>query len=329
MIHTLEPDDRTLHGHFSRDRPPVLTVDPGDTVVFRTLDSGWGLEPHGAGPWRPRREIERGPDDGHALTGPVAIRGAAPGLTLGVEIGALVPAAHGACLAGGWRSAWNERLGVVGDGVVHAYTLDAVTMTGTSSLGRTVKLRPFLGVLGMPPDEPGIHSTIPPRATGGNLDCRELVSGSTLYLPIAVRGGLFSTGDGHAAQGDGEVSGTAIECPMERAELTFRLRDDLPLTTPIARTPTGWVTLGGRRGPRRGGADRAQRDARPARTRTRPEPARRPRRRLDRGRPARDSNGQRRPGRARPVARLNVLEFFEKKLNPSRAVACCLPPPHD
>jgi acetamidase/formamidase len=117
-------------------------------------------------------------------------------------------------------------------------------MTGQSSLGRTVKLRPFLGVMGMPPDEPGIHSTIPPRATGGNLDCRELVSGSTLYLPIAVPGGLFSTGDGHAAQGDGEVSGTAIECPMESAELTFRLRDDLPLMTPIARTPTGWVTLG-------------------------------------------------------------------------------------
>jgi acetamidase/formamidase len=245
MIHTLEPDERTLHGHFSRDRPAVLTIDPDDTVVFRTLDAGWGLEPHHPGPWSPRREIERGPDDdGHALTGPIAISGAVPGLTLAVEIGALVPAAHGACLAGGWRSPWNEWLGVVGDGVVHAYALDAATMTGTSSLGRTVKLRPFLGVMGMPPDEPGIHSTIPPRATGGNLDCRELVSGSTLYLPIAVRGGLFSTGDGHAAQGDGEVSGTAIECPMESAELTFRLRNDLPLTTPIARTPTGWVTLG-------------------------------------------------------------------------------------
>ena len=245
MIHTLEPDERTLHGHFSRDRPAVLTIDPGDTVVFKTLDAGWGLEPHRAGPWRPRREIERGPDDdGHALTGPVAIRGAAAGLTLAVDIGALVPAAHGACLAGGRPSAWNKRLGVVGDGVVQTYALDAATMTGTSSLGRTVRLRPFLGVMGMPPDEPGIHSTIPPRATGGNLDCRELVSGSTLYLPIAVPGALFSTGDGHAAQGDGEVSGTAIECAMERAELTFRLRDDLPLATPIARTPNGWVTLG-------------------------------------------------------------------------------------
>ena len=77
--------------------------------------------------------------------------------------------------------------------------------------------------MGMPPAEPGRHSTIPPRACGGNLDCNELVSGSTLYLPIEVEGALFSCGDGHAAQGDGEVAGTAIECPMERAELTFGL----------------------------------------------------------------------------------------------------------
>ena len=73
----------------------------------------------------------------------------------------------------------------------------------------------------MPPAEPGSHSTIPPRRHGGNLDCRELVAGSTLYLPIAVDGGLLSVGDGHAAQGDGEVAGTAIECPMERVDLTL------------------------------------------------------------------------------------------------------------
>jgi acetamidase/formamidase len=245
MIHALEPDDRTLHGYFSRDLEPVLEIDSGDTVVFRTLDAGWGLEPHAPGAYRPRREVERAPEhDGHALTGPVAIRGARPGMTLQIDIGEIVPGPYGACLAGGWDGAHNRRLGVVGDGVVHAYTLDAATMTGTSQLGRTVRLRPFLGVMGMPPDAPGIHSTIPPRVTGGNLDCRELVSGATLYLPIAVPGALFSAGDGHAAQGDGEVSGTAIECPLARAELTFALRDDLPLTTPLARTPDGWLTFG-------------------------------------------------------------------------------------
>ncbi len=110
--------------------------------------------------------------------------------------------------------------------------------------GFVVPLRPFMGVMGMPPDEPGWHPSWPPRIWGGNLDCRELVAGSTLYLPIPVRGALFSVGDGHAAQGDGEVSGTAIECPMERVDLTFELLPDLHIQTPRARTPAGWLTLG-------------------------------------------------------------------------------------
>ena len=113
----------------------------------------------------------------------------------------------------------------------------------------------------MAPAAPGSHSTIPPRACGGNLDCRELVSGSTLYLPIEVDGALFSCGDGHAAQGDGEVAGTAIECPMERAELTFAL-SDLALTTPIARGADGLDHVRPARGPRRGRDHRPERDAR-------------------------------------------------------------------
>jgi acetamidase/formamidase len=117
-------------------------------------------------------------------------------------------------------------------------------MLGCNQYGHTVELRPFMGVMGMPPDAPGLHSTVPPRVTGGNLDCKELVSGSTLYLPIAVPGGLFSVGDGHARQGDGEVSVTAIECPMERVDLTFALLPELHLATPRAHTPAGWLTFG-------------------------------------------------------------------------------------
>ena len=98
--------------------------------------------------------------------------------------------------------------------------------------------------MGLAPATAGIHPTPPPRNCGGNLDCRELVTGSTLYLPIETPGALFSTGDGHAAQGDGEVSGTAIECPMELCELTFEVRRDLTNRTPWADTPAGWVTLG-------------------------------------------------------------------------------------
>jgi acetamidase/formamidase len=240
VIHSLDADERTLHGSFSRERAPVLEIDPGDTVVFRTLDSGWGLENYAGGPYRPRRELERD-SDGHALTGPVRVRGARAGGTLVVEIGDVIPGPYGFCLAGGWPADFNERLGVVGDGVAHAYELSG--MVGRSHLGHEVELRPFLGVMGLPPDEPGEHSTIPPRSCGGNLDCKELVRGATLYLPIAVDGALFSCGDGHAAQGDGEVSGTAIECPMERVELTFGL-SDLELSTPIAKTPAGWLTLG-------------------------------------------------------------------------------------
>ena len=88
-----------------------------------------------------------------------------------------------------------------------------------------VASRPFLGVIGMPPPEPGEHSTTPPRRWGGNIDCKELVAGTTLYLPIPVDGALLMAGDGHGAQGDGEVSGTAIECPLERATLTLDVTD--------------------------------------------------------------------------------------------------------
>jgi acetamidase/formamidase len=101
-----------------------------------------------------------------------------------------------------------------------------------------------MGILGMPPDEPGRHSTFPPRFCGGNIDCKELIAGSSLYLPIAVDGGLFSVGDGHALQGDGEVAGPALECPMERVEVELHLHPNMRLARPRANTPAGWVTFG-------------------------------------------------------------------------------------
>ena len=108
-----------------------------------------------------------------------------------------------------------------------------------------MRLRPFLGVLGMPPVGRGNHSTIPPRPQGGNIDCKELVAGTTLFLPIPVDGALVSAGDGHGAQGDGEVSGTAIECPLDRAQLTLDVRDDLDLRMPAARTRDAWLGAAG------------------------------------------------------------------------------------
>jgi acetamidase/formamidase len=240
-IYSVEPEQRTLHGSFSRERQPILTIESGDTVRFRTLEAGWGLEAmHEDG--SPRRKFEpRDPegDQGHALCGSIAIRGAEAGMTLAVEIEALQPGTYG------WTSAHNDQLGIAGaEGTDLRWTLDTDAMIGRNQYGHGVKLRPFMGVMGMPVDEPGYQSTIPPRFTGGNIDCKELVVGSTLYLPIAVTGGLFSVGDGHAIQADGEVSSTAIECPMEHCELTFQLHENLHLTTPRAHTPAGWITFG-------------------------------------------------------------------------------------
>lgn len=245
-MYELKAERANLHGHFSRDLPPVLTIDAGDSVRFECLDSRWGLEPYdGMTPAR-QEFADRRPvlDDGHALTGPVFIRGAQPGQTLAVRIDALEVGEWGTTLAGGWPSAWNDRLGVSSSGVIHTWTFHPAARIATNQFGHTVAIRPFLGICGMPPAAPGIHSTVPPRATGGNIDCKELVPGSTLYLPIEVEGGLFSTGDGHAAQGDGEVAVTAIECPMARAELTFDVLSDFPIQAPAANTPAGWVTMG-------------------------------------------------------------------------------------
>lgn len=245
----LEPEYATVHGVFSPDFSPVLTIDPGDTVVFRTLEAGWGtqardpsLPPMGPRPlFEPSDPARRG--DGHCLVGPVAIRGAEPGTTLEIRVEDIVVGSFG------WTGTGSNPI-TIGAGVPEGQTgslfweLDADHGIGRNQFGHEVSLRPFMGVMGMPPAEAGLHSTIPPRATGGNIDCNELVAGTTLYLPVAVSGGLFSVGDGHGAQGDGEVSVTAIECPMERVRLRFDVVSDMPLAVPRARTPDSWITFG-------------------------------------------------------------------------------------
>jgi len=246
-LHEIPLERRTLHGHFSRDLAPVLTIVSGDTIAFSAPDAGWGIgPPQDAGGTRERFE-PRDPelDRGHPLIGPIEVRGARAGQTLEVRIEEVRVGSWGITDAGGWSTPLNERLDVAeGESATLVWELDADAEVGRDQLGREVRLRPFLGVLGMPPAEPGIHPTAPPRPCGGNIDCKELVAGTTLYTPIPVDGALFSAGDGHAAQGDGEVSQLAIEAPIERADLTLVVRDDLALVTPIAWTPSGWLTLG-------------------------------------------------------------------------------------
>jgi acetamidase/formamidase len=220
-VHELPLDAANLHGYFSRELEPVLAIDPGDSVRIAVPNAGWQVA-------RSEHVASRDPTlhTGHALAGPIEVRGARAGQTLSVRIDEVTPGPWGVTLSEPpYRIDWE-----LADGVGHG-------------LGRTVRLAPFLGVLGMPPPEPGVHSTVPPRRWGGNIDCKELVAGTTLFLPIPLDGALFSAGDGHALQGDGEVSGTAIETPVT-ATLTFDVRDDLSLEWPIARIAGAWLSFG-------------------------------------------------------------------------------------
>src|SRR5690349_8060541 len=220
-LHEIPLLDETLHGFFSTSLSPVLTIDPGDSVRFQALNAGWHWDFEGV-----FSERDEELHSGHALTGPIEVRGARAGQALVVTIDEVTPRDWGITFAHGTGFRWE----IAGD-------------TATDERGKTVSLEPFLGVIGMPPAEPGIHPTGPPRNCGGNIDCKLLVAGTTLYLPISVDGALLSAGDGHAVQGDGEVSGTAIECPLEQAQLTIDVIDR-ELRSPIARIPNAWVAFG-------------------------------------------------------------------------------------
>lgn len=224
----------------------MLTVPSGAHVRFRTLDAGWGAfeAPDFDEPAKyPGRDLDR--DPGHALCGPVAVEGARAGMTLEVRILAIRPGRWGWTSAGGFPNELNARLGLEEPPrTALRWVIDPDLGIARDADGRTFGLRPFLGIMGMPPDEPGRHSTVPPRRCGGNIDCKELVAGSRLFLPIAVDGALFSVGDGHGIQGDGEVAGPALECPMDQVDLELHLHPPSTLAVPRAETPAGWVTFG-------------------------------------------------------------------------------------
>jgi acetamidase/formamidase len=205
--HTLTPSPETVHRDWDRSRDPVLTIEPGDTVEFDCLDATDGQLRPDATP-ADVRAMEFG---GHPLTGPVAVAGAEPGDTLRIDINSVEH--HGVgytyCYAG------DAGKGLLPadfpEPAVHVWDLDSV---GHFVEGIEVPLAPFPGCVGVAPAEAGPLTTVPPRRVGGNLDVKHLTAGSTLYLPVEVAGALFSVGDGHAAQGDGEVCVTAIETGM-------------------------------------------------------------------------------------------------------------------
>jgi acetamidase/formamidase len=212
-------------------------------VVVRSLDAIGHLErQQKPGEERP---LMFNPRKGHCLTGPIEVRGAEPGSVLAVRLVSLRPGDWGWTVAAARDNWLTRRLGLA-DGPPSwlLWELDVERGIGINDRGHSVALAPFLGVIGMPPDAAGEHSTTPPRAAGGgNIDCRELVAGSTLYLPVTVPGALLHLGDGHAAQGDGEVGGTAIECPMT-TEVVLDLITDPAIPGIHAVTPAGRITFG-------------------------------------------------------------------------------------
>jgi len=219
-----EPITQSRHHQLSAERvhyawdnslAPLLEIDPGDTVVFATRDSSDGRN---APPATIADVLKKPPPVGHPLTGPVLVRGAEPGDTLVVEVIALETGPWG------YTSFFPGR-GLLPDDFAEPYLHHWDLTQDPTPYRRGVRIpkEPFLGVMGVAPAEPGSHSTLPPRRNAGNIDVKQLTVGATLYLPVLVPGALFSCGDGHAAQGDGEVCITAIECEMT-ATLRFGLQ---------------------------------------------------------------------------------------------------------
>jgi len=221
-LHTLSAEP--THSLWDRSLEPRLRIEPGDHVHFECVDASGG-QVHPTMSVDEYQSIDR--TRIHALTGPVWIEGAEPGDVL--EIDVLATQHRG----WGWSSII-DGLGFLKDRFRTPYLFHwQLDGNETSSLSPAVlPIRPFLGVMGVARAENGSYRTRPPGSFGGNLDVRELCAGSKLYLPVYNRGALFSCGDGHAAQGDGEVCINGIECPLD-ATLGFRLHKQQFLSGPL------------------------------------------------------------------------------------------------
>ena len=237
----------TVHwGFFDAKLAPVLTVGSGERVTMSSVSGPPELMPAPPlviPPALPAIHAANGKQRffGHMCTGPVAVRGAKAGQVLQVDIEAIT-------LNYDWGyNTIRPLAGALPDDFkefrnIHL-TLDSARMVGRLPWGQEIPLRPFFGVMAVaPPAAWGVIPTPPPRRNGGNMDNKELIAGTTLYLPIFTDGALFSVGDGHGAQGDGEVCITAIETGLVG---TFKLtaRDDMKLEWPMAETPTHVITM--------------------------------------------------------------------------------------
>ena len=208
--HTIH--DHQCHFGWNKDNPPVVRISPGETVEFHPVDSSGG-QLNARSTLADLAVLDFGKVN--PVAGPVYVEGAEPGDAIKVTLLDFAPS--------GWG--WTANIPGFGlladqfkDPALHIWTYGAATMTPAMfGPGGRVPLKPFCGTIGLAPAEPGLHSIVPPRRMGGNMDIRDMAAGTELYLPVEVAGGLFSVGDTHACQGDGEVCGTAIESPCSLA----------------------------------------------------------------------------------------------------------------
>jgi len=245
--HVIESSPSTVHwGVFDPALEPLITVQSGDTVTFNCVSGGRDSMPPPPFVIPPELlEIHakctpRAP--GHILTGPIAIAGAEPGDALEIRVKVIK-------LRTDWGyNGFRPLRGSLPEDfpytrIIHI-PVDRARNVAMLPWDMELPLSPFFGVMGVaPPPHYGVVSTIEPREYGGNIDLKEMTVGSTLYLPVFNKGGLFSCGDGHGVQGDGEVSLMALEICLA-GTFEFILRKDLSLKFPRAETPTHWITLG-------------------------------------------------------------------------------------
>ena len=249
--HRLEATPKTVaYGYYWSEAQPVLRIASGDVIDVDTLltNSPMGLSRAGVADDKIQASLKaivaevtgdrRGPG-GHILTGPVFVEGAQPGDALQVDILSIdlaIEYGYNGC-SGFLRENCNR------DVPIRIIPLDKKTMTATFAPGIVIPLRPFFGSMGVAP-APGAGrvSSTPPGTHAGNLDNKDLVAGTTLYIPVFVPGALFEVGDGHVAQGDGEVDQTAIETSL-RGRLRLTVRKGLKLAWPRAETPTHYMSM--------------------------------------------------------------------------------------
>lgn len=246
--HKLAAIPGTVHtGFFDNSLTPALTIDSGDTVSVEIMMLADGRVRPGISIEeiaRLRVEYRAKGRSNHSLTGPIYINGAEPGDVLEVSILRLAPYSYGvhyivpgAMGAGTLPEEFPE-------GLARTFEWNQDGGEVLFQPGVRLPLRPFLGVMAVAPATPGEVSSVPPGSHGGNMDLKELTEGATIYLPVFVHGALFSVGDVHALQGDGEVSGTTLETAAKEARLRFVVRKDLRMERPMAETSTHWITMG-------------------------------------------------------------------------------------